>query len=340
VPEETAAKKVACPKCQTITAVAAFELPPPAEPPPAALPEPVVPDLSVGPPEALDEYDVPELVAEEPEIIPVIDEVRSVALPVKRSKKHRKKSRSRREGLEKLSLGLGLHVPAPFLFLPAMWTGWIGLVLLMASILPELNEAIAAVTFLEITSGIFLLLATLADIPPILCCWRLPDGPARGLLAAALSCKGLVVLFAVLLFFLESVRPAMLILAMAAAIASWILWMCFLRRVGRFLDRPEFSTEAMQTMVSGLKTLVVTVAFLFMVVGMVMLIVQIKFVFARYALFTTSVSVFLACVRIALAVGQIDSFSGFFLGPTGIPFIMNRHLAMIGSLRMVIERRT
>jgi hypothetical protein len=327
VKDDVASDKVACPKCQAVLSLAEHRekkkkdsVPPPPAPDDEFV-EPVFDDASGTIPTAAEEY------------------VEVAPERVRRTKKQRKRSKARREGLEKLSFGLYLHLAGPFLFLPAMWTGWLALALLLLARNPDLSEAMAPVTFLEITSGIFLILSALVEIPTVVLCLRVPDGTARGLLIGSAACRLLGFLFAVLLMFLADARAVMLALAFATTIASWALWMCFLARVGRYLGRPEFTSEALRTMASGLTTLIATVFILFLIMVMIMLIVWIKILFARYALFVTSVSVFLACVRIAIAVGRIDSVVGFFLAPTGIPFIFNRHLSLVSSLRGVLERR-
>jgi len=344
VPDEIAAKKIACPRCQAVILLADKR---PARPDlaPAGyskVQEAPLLDMSLDTPELIDDAMEPELLDETPELLPVAPATAAAgaAESARPAKKKKRQARERRKSLEKVSLGLAFHVVAPFVFLPSMWTGWIALALLMMSNEPDLSDAAVPFTFLAVTSAIFMILTALVDIPTAVFCLRVQDGAARGLLIASLACRGLAIALSVLVFFLESLRATMLLLAFAPTIASWVLWMCFLSRVGAYLDRPEFTGEALRTLLSGVKTLVATVAILFMVAGMFMLIVYIKIVFARYALFSVSVSVFFAMVRIFLAVGQIDSVVMFLLAPTGIPFIFGRHLPLVGSLRTVIERRT
>jgi hypothetical protein len=299
-----------------------------------AAPPPPAPSMELDAASPVFEDDPEPVPAAEDEFVEVSPE------PVKRSKKERKQSRAKRRGLEKLSFGLALHLVGPFVFLPSMWTGWLALALLMMAQIPDLSEAAAPVQFLEITSGIFIVLAALVEIPTALLCMRVADGAARGLLIASLACRMLGVVFAGALFIVPEVRTIMLVLAFAVSIAAWVLWMWFLARVGRYMDRREFSTEAWRTLASGLTTMIGSLLMLFMVAGIIMIIVYIRITLARYILFVTAVSVFLACVRISLAVGRIESATGFFLAPTGIPYIFNRHLPLVSSLRVVIERRT
>ncbi len=332
-----AARQVACPACQAVIVLADPQAGKPPAPPPAAPPPVEPPPRETAPiiPAAADNWEV--VPVQQNELVEVTPEREPEARP---RKKQRKKAQARRRGLEKLSLALVIDLGGTLVFLPAMWTGWLGLALLLISWLPDASGAANPAKLFQILSGFGLAVTALIEIPATLLCLNLPDAGARGILAGSLACRSAGLVFAILSLFLTGLREVLLLLAFGLTIGGWVLWMCFLAWVGRYLDRREFTTEALHAVVSGLITLVATLLLLLMAAGMVMLIVWIKIWIARSMLSVISLTVFLACVRISVALGRSDTVLESLLTPTGIPFVFNRQLPLVSSLRAVIERRT
>src|SRR5262249_55284680 len=116
------------------------------------------------------------------------------------------------------------------------------------------------------------------------------------------------------------------------------MWIFMLRRLAVYLERPEMVDGAMQNLRSGLLTLAGGLATLFGAVLVIMLMAGLKYSFARWLVGSIAISTFGGLIKIMVVLREGDSFVGFFLAPTGIPFVF-KYYDGVGSMRTVIANR-
>jgi hypothetical protein len=312
VQDDAAGKMVGCPRCQAVMSA----------PRAASYPPPNLPG------ELLAE-------AEEPEEVWPLD---PAEVP-KAGRKRKSKAKARRRGLERVSTALGFHYASPFVVLAAVLTGCLGLAFMTAAQHPALEEMQQPVRFFVVASDILLLLAGLLEIPVLIFYFAVPDGVARGLALGSFGLRLCTVVLAVLSLILPDAGLALTAVALVMLLGSWVLWMVSLQRLALYLNRNEMAEHALQLLRSGLLTLLGSLATIFGAALVIMLIATMKFAFVRYLVGFVALSIFGGLVKIAAILREGDSFFGFFLAPTGVPYVL-RYFDQIDSLRTVIARRS
>jgi hypothetical protein len=312
VTDDAAGKSVACPKCQAITS--------------APLMAPIFspPDIPESPFRTTVRPD---------------DITRNEPAERKAGRKRRRQARmERQQGVDRLNFGLGFHYASPFVALASVLTGGVALGLMLAAQNSELAKLEPPARFFLITSNVFLLLAALLEIPVTVFALALSDGAFRGLVLGSLGLRCVAVALAILSLILPDASVALTAVALTTLLASWVVWVIALRRVGVFLGQAGVKEGTMQNLKSGLLTLAGGLVSLFALVLVAIIIASLKYPFARSLVGVIALSMFGGIVKIAAVVREADSFFGFLLAPTGVPFVWS-YYELISGLRVVLDRR-
>jgi hypothetical protein len=264
---------------------------------------------------------------------------------------NRRKSRSRRQGLAGVNVGLAIHYGAMATFLLGLIAGWVALLLLVIAVVslgrtrPDQTPSASALGTLAVSGILFLVsfaligCASIADVVSSAFCLRVPDGKARGLLIAALCVRLLAVPVGLALLFFAP--PGLVVLCvMVLALIGWALWVGFLHTLAQSLKQPVLAQESVDVSFSALKLGATWVVGMGMLIGAIVMLASMKRVggcFAGFFIFTF-VSLTAGIIRYLVVSGRFDSLLTLVLYPTGIPVIM-RYLDLISSLRMIILRR-
>lgn len=254
--------------------------------------------------------------------------------------KERRNQETRRAGLDKVNRGLGFHYAGMVVFLLAQWAVWIaiGLVVVVARA-PALDEMLLGVVeTLLLAGGVLTLAAAVIDVPCPFLCLFVPDGQGRGLLAASLLMRPLVVLGGYFLWQGDQSRTVVLVLMFFATALAWVLWMFFVRRLCRITKDREMRRETIRVLISGFLTIVMIALTLVGLAFFVALLLSTQSVMGRAILLGFVLALLCALITALSKSPAVDSVLMAVLYPTGIPFFL-RYLSLVASLRMELLRR-
>jgi hypothetical protein len=129
----------------------------------------------------------------------------------------------------------------------------------------------------------------------------------------------------------------------ALTIIGWVLWVLFLRGLSLCLEQPDLGQEAVSITISAVKLVVgwfVAIVCLTFLLAVIIALARVRGggCFVLFIIFAL-VSGVAGVLRYLILSGRFESPITMVLYPTGIPLIM-RYLDLIGTLRMIILRRT
>lgn len=329
-PPDAAGKRVMCPKCQAVTAVPPRAAAPPPLPAGAYTPAPQG-QIQAGRPPSDDYGDVTFEEDDRPRRRPRADRDDEAddrprrrprreaeeyaddydAGPVDRPRK-RSGGLKKRQRMKLVNVGLGLHYAGLLIVLIGLLVG-LGLPLLMFTGLAGLWLANAVQILMLVAVGLVTPGLWLAG--SVLCLYVPPKSGAFPLILASLILNGVALLLMTILWIV--LGPLALVGALIS-IASWVVFMLFLRTLARYLREHGCAEEAMQLIV-----------FFAVLVGAV-----IAFVAGLYVL---AVPMGLGMNAPWLLMG-LSGLGGVALLIFEIQFLL-RNLQLIGTLRQVIATR-
>jgi hypothetical protein len=241
-----------------------------------------------------------------------------------------------------VNLGLALHYPTPFTFLLAITTGALALALAGIGRNPRLAELFAGPARLFLTiSSLALLLTGLLQLGPTVLGMFGPAGTGRTLLGIALAVGCVGCLAASLALVPWAYAPAFLAAGLVATLVSWVLWMAFLGRLGRFLEDRTVAEAAAQTCGQVFRALVVTGGFWVASGVATFFAVVIGVLYLNHfppTLWFLPAAAVGAAAKVAWHFGQFESVVEFALFPTGLP-ITFEYVHFIGGLRKMFDRQ-
>jgi hypothetical protein len=251
--------------------------------------------------------------------------------------------KGRARAIQRVNLGLALHYPAPFLFLGALFTGAVALVLAGVCRNPRLAELFVppADAFLVISSLAFLLTGLL-QIGPLVLGLFAPGQTGSALLSMALVADGVGCLAAGVALLPVAYALAILATSIVATITAWVLWMAFLNRLGHYLERSAISEAVANTCGQIIRAIIVTAGFwvalgiaAFFTVAMGVLYMS-RFPPTLWFLPAGAAG---AAAKVAWHFGEFESLAEFALFPTGLP-VTFEYVHFIGGLRKILDRET
>jgi hypothetical protein len=229
VKDEYAGKRVLCPRCRAVIPVSRENIQPPRPTEVRSAPEQ---------PETLAQ--VPD--DEQPQV-PQADE--------RREERGRRQSvrgaKARRHGLERVNLGLGFHYARLVLFLltTVLLVGLsVGVALVPRSPIVRVLVVIGSL----VTLGLFFLVPVLGLIGSILCLWVPKASKAKGLILASVALD----VAAIPIGLVVQMRGLPSLLVAPMGLASWVLFMLFLRRLASYLKQQPVAAEALALLWWGL----------------------------------------------------------------------------------------
>jgi hypothetical protein len=263
----------------------------------------------------------------------------------------RRKSRSRREALGWVNVGLAIHYGGMGAFLLGLIAGWLALITLMIalsrlSVLRPDETPSGSIIGTLLASGVLFLVSncltacsSLADVVSSAFCLSVPDASARGFLIGALCTRLVALPVGVVLLFFVPYGWAMLT-SLVLALIGWGLWVIFLRNLALYLKQPVLAQEAVDVTLSAIKFGLAWAVMMATLIGFLFLLVNMKRVGGCF--FGFFVASFVAgatgLLRYLVMTDRFGSLTNLLLYPTGIPLIM-RYMDLIGTLRMIILRR-
>jgi hypothetical protein len=263
----------------------------------------------------------------------------------------RRKSRSRRQGLGWVNIGLAIHYGGMGAFLLAIIAGWLAVITMMIAIskisaLRPNEEPSASILGTLLASGVLFLISncltacsSLADIVSSAFCLNVPDSTARGFLIGALCTRVLALPAGVVLLFFVAYGWAMLS-STVLALVGWVLWVIFLRNLALYLKEPVLAQEGIDVTFSALKFGISWAVMMATLIGFLFLMVNMRRIGGCFFGFfvMTFVAAVTGLIRYLVLTDRFGSLAGLVLYPTGIPLVM-RYMDLIGTLRMIILRR-
>jgi DNA-directed RNA polymerase subunit RPC12/RpoP len=247
-----------------------------------------------------------------------------------------------RTGLGGVTWGLWAHFAAMPVALLAMGTFVVGLGLVLGGLAGDLLQVHeVGVGFLAVSSVTFLIAGLIDLAPPVLCLF-LPDTTSRIFLAASLPVRMAMFPFAIFFLALAS-RPAALMVAVAfLAVAAWVFWIIFMRRLALHFRRREMADEAMAVLGNAVKTLVPLLILLALAIAVMAIIGRVGSPIGKTMLLGLIASVIgLVLKGVLMGIGGnplVDEPFMALLYPVGVPFFL-KYASLLSAFVQLIRRQ-
>jgi hypothetical protein len=256
---------------------------------------------------------------------------------------------ARRRGLNKVDAGLAVHYAGMVLFLLSQIAGWAGFVVAVGAAVSQgargeddksAAAQVAVSNVLFYASWGLTALSSLVDLVSSAYCLWVPDALARKFLVASVVVRlaaaplGLVLLVA-------GWAGLAALTTTFLAIVGWLLWVGFLWGLSDCLDYPDLADEAVGVTLGAFTLVVVWVLVSCLLIGFIIFtLLMSRITGACFFISPLTIAALIAgIIKYLLASGKFESLPSLLLYPTGIPLV-TRYLDLIGTTRMIIQRRS